>query len=127
MIKRIPSLPRPASILRSVRPARAFTAPTAPVNSVKQSNVVLELDVSKVGSEIRKRGLASSVSSASGMDRVSHIVVGMDEADAQDTIVRLLYSLGSRHEVERYLRIFTSSSKGASGGVLPEAKFAVLK
>lgn len=47
--------------------------------------------------------------------------------DGQDTIVRLLYSLGSRHEVERYLRIFTSSSKTASGGVLPEAKFAVLK
>lgn len=49
---------------------------------------------------------------------------------AQDTIIRLLYSLGSRHEVERYLRIFTSSSTaaaGKSGGVLPEAKFAVLK
>ena len=45
----------------------------------------------------------------------------------QDTIIRLLYSLGSRHEVERYLRIFTSSSKAANGGVLPEAKFAVLK
>ena len=46
---------------------------------------------------------------------------------SQDTIIRLLYSLGSRHEVERYLRIFTSSSKAANGGVLPEAKFAVLK
>jgi hypothetical protein len=48
-------------------------------------------------------------------------------AHEQDTIIRLLYSLGSRHEVERYLRIFTSSSKASSGGVLPEAKFAVLK
>ena len=45
----------------------------------------------------------------------------------QDTIIRLLYSLGSRHEVERYLRIFTQSSKSTSGAVLPEAKFAVLK
>jgi N-acetyl-gamma-glutamyl-phosphate reductase/acetylglutamate kinase len=48
----------------------------------------------------------------------------------QDTIIRLLYSLGSRHEVERYLRIFSSSSSaaaGTQGGVLPEAKFAVLK
>lgn len=39
----------------------------------------------------------------------------------------MLYSLGSRHEVERYLRIFTQSSKAGGGGVLPEAKFAVLK
>ena len=69
--KRIPSLPRPASILRSVRPARAFSTPSAPVQGVQKSNVVLELDVKDVGREIRKRGLASSVSSASGMDRVS--------------------------------------------------------
>lgn len=46
----------------------------------------------------------------------------------RDTIIRLLYSLGSRHEVERYLRIFTQSSKSTGKeGVLPEAKFAVLK
>ena len=64
------------------------------------------------------------------MDRVScfvrYILHGSSH-DAQETIIRLLYSLGSRQEVERYLRIFTSSSKGATGGVLPEAKFAVLK
>ena len=72
MIKRLSSLPRPASILRSTpAAARAFTAPTAPVSSVKTSNVVLELDVKQVGSELRKRGLSSSVSSGSGMDRVS--------------------------------------------------------
>jgi N-acetyl-gamma-glutamyl-phosphate reductase/acetylglutamate kinase len=55
------------------------------------------------------------------------VVAAVARAHAQDTIIRLLYSLGSRHEVERYLRIFTSSSKASSGGVLPEAKFAVLK
>jgi len=47
----------------------------------------------------------------------------------RETIIRLLHSLGTRNEVERYLRIFTNSSVGAAGkqGVLPQAKFAVLK
>lgn len=78
---------------------------------------MFEFDVKAVGQEMRKRGLLSSVQGRDG---------GMD----RETIIRLLYSLGSRHEVERYLRIFTSSSTAASGktgGVLPEAKFAVLK
>jgi len=77
---------------------------------------MFEFDVRKVGQEMRKRGLLSSAQARDG---------GMD----RDTIIRLLYSLGSRHEVERYLRIFTSSTgaSGKSGGVLPEAKFAVLK
>jgi hypothetical protein len=85
MIKRLSSLPRPASILRSAPvAARAFTAPTAPVSGVKPSNVVLELDVKQVGTEMRKRGLASSVSSASGMDRVSGARNGPRRFDGAD-------------------------------------------
>jgi hypothetical protein len=47
----------------------------------------------------------------------------------RETILRLLHSLGTRNEVERYLRIFTSSTGavGTGSGVLPQAKFAVLK
>ncbi|OCF39758.1 N-acetyl-gamma-glutamyl-phosphate reductase [Kwoniella heveanensis CBS 569] len=122
MLRRCSNLPR--SALKVARPTatRAFTKPSAPVSASSQlaskdsSNVLFELDVKKVGNEIRKRGLTSSINGQreGGMDR--------------DTIIRLLYSLGSRHEVERYLRIFTQSSKdAAAGGVLPEAKFAVLK
>jgi N-acetyl-gamma-glutamyl-phosphate reductase/acetylglutamate kinase len=103
---------------------------------------MFEFDVRKVGQEMRKRGLLSSAQARDGgMDRVSPSVEGNDNGrsarvihripttSTQDTIIRLLYSLGSRHEVERYLRIFTSSTaaSGKSGGVLPEAKFAVLK
>ncbi|WVN87932.1 N-acetyl-gamma-glutamyl-phosphate reductase [Cryptococcus depauperatus CBS 7841] len=100
---------------------RAFVKPSISLSASKQlagkdsRNVLFELDVQKVGNEIKKRGLTNALSAQrdGGMDR--------------DTIIRLLYSLGSRHEVERYLRIFTQSSKVSPGGVLPEAKFAVLK
>jgi N-acetyl-gamma-glutamyl-phosphate reductase/acetylglutamate kinase len=106
MLPRLSKLPR--SALARVAARRAYVAPAT-------AKPVLELDVKKVGSEIRKRGLTNAVANTrdGGMDR--------------DTIIRLLYSLGSRHEVERYLRIFTQSSKAGAGGVLPEAKFAVLK
>ncbi|KAL1747193.1 hypothetical protein HDZ31DRAFT_32467 [Schizophyllum fasciatum] len=40
----------------------------------------------------------------------------------RDTITRLLYSLGSKREVERYLRIFSSASEPSQ-----PAKFAVIK
>jgi len=40
----------------------------------------------------------------------------------QDTITRLLYSLGSKREVERHLRIFSSASHPSE-----PAKFAVIK
>jgi N-acetyl-gamma-glutamyl-phosphate reductase/acetylglutamate kinase len=118
MFRRIPTLARAAAPARaSALPARALSSaatsarPAAP--AAGSSNVALELDVKKVGSEIRARGLSTAVQQSGGMDR--------------DTIIRLLYSLGSKHEVERYLRIFTQSSKATGGGVLPEAKFAVLK
>jgi len=107
MLRRFTAVSRPAAAVarQALKPqTRAFS-----------KNVVLELDAGKVGNEIRKRGLTSAVANRDG---------GMD----RDTIIRLLYSLGSRQEVERYLRIFTQSSKAAGkGGVLPEAKFAVLK
>jgi len=40
----------------------------------------------------------------------------------RDTITRLLYSIGTKREVERYLRIFSSSSHPSQ-----PAKFAVIK
>jgi N-acetyl-gamma-glutamyl-phosphate reductase/acetylglutamate kinase len=40
----------------------------------------------------------------------------------QETITRLLYSIGTKREVERYLRIFSSSSNPTQ-----PAKFAVIK
>lgn len=40
----------------------------------------------------------------------------------QETITRLLYSIGTKREVERHLRIFSSSSDSAQ-----PAKFAVIK
>lgn len=42
--------------------------------------------------------------------------------NVQDTITRLLYSIGTKREVERYLRIFSSSSDTNQ-----PAKFAVIK
>ena len=41
---------------------------------------------------------------------------------SQDTITRLLYSIGTKREVERHLRIFSSSSHPSQ-----PAKFAVIK
>ena len=118
MFRRAPTLARAAlrqpapSSLRSLSSSTSTAAPSLAASGSASSNVAFELDVKKVGSEIRSRGLSTAVQSG-GMDR--------------DTIIRLLYSLGSKHEVERYLRIFTQSSKTDAGGVLPEAKFAVLK
>ncbi|KAL7411901.1 Aspartate/glutamate/uridylate kinase, partial [Mrakia frigida] len=78
------------------------------------SNIAFNLQSSSIGIELKKRGI-SGAREVAQMDR--------------ETIIRLLHSLGTRNEVERYLRIFTNSSVGASGkqGVLPQAKFAVLK
>jgi N-acetyl-gamma-glutamyl-phosphate reductase/acetylglutamate kinase len=112
MFRRLPSVARvavPRPVVRSTPVARSLSSTPA-------SNVVLNLDARKTAQEIRSRGITSSALGGreGGMDR--------------DTIIRLLYSLGSRHEVERYLRIFSQSSKSTGKeGVLPEAKFAVLK
>jgi N-acetyl-gamma-glutamyl-phosphate reductase/acetylglutamate kinase len=83
--------------------------------SPSASNIALTLQSSSVVSELKKRGI-SGANDVAQMDR--------------DTIVRLLHSLGTRTEVERYLRIFTNSSSASAGGksgILPQAKFAVLK
>lgn len=66
MLPRLSKLSRPvarASVRSYVKPA---TAPLA-------KSTVLELDVKKVGAEIRKRGLANAVANTrdGGMDRVS--------------------------------------------------------
>jgi N-acetyl-gamma-glutamyl-phosphate reductase/acetylglutamate kinase len=114
MFRRAPALARalPPRACTSARALSTSTTTAAPALAAASSNVAFELDVKKVGAEIRSRGLSTAVQTG-GMDR--------------DTIIRLLYSLGNKHEVERYLRIFTQSSKVDAGGVLPEAKFAVLK
>ncbi len=59
-------------------------------------------------------------------DRVSlpccFLCEGKSLRPVQDTITRLLYSIGTKREVERYLRIFSSSSHPSQ-----PAKFAVIK
>ena len=58
-------------------------------------------------------------------DRVRHrkpSVIRPSHHDQQETITRLLYSLGSKNEVERHLRIFASSAHPSQ-----PAKFAVIK
>jgi N-acetyl-gamma-glutamyl-phosphate reductase/acetylglutamate kinase len=102
----------------SAAPRRALTSlasATVPKRLQPSSaEIALSLSASQVGPALRQRGL-SSVSDVAKMDR--------------ETILRLLHSLGTRNEVERYLRIFTSSTGavGTGSGVLPQAKFAVLK
>jgi N-acetyl-gamma-glutamyl-phosphate reductase/acetylglutamate kinase len=102
---------RTAAVTSAV-PARKEPATTSPFFS---------FDVRQLGNELRARKLTTLNQGA------AQVAGGMD----RDTIIRLLYSLGSRHEVERYLRIFTNTAGVAGdakhGGVLPEAKFAVLK
>jgi N-acetyl-gamma-glutamyl-phosphate reductase/acetylglutamate kinase len=80
MIPRAAALSRPAAsaarrtaAAAATTPARHFSA-NAAASQLNKSNVVLELDAKKVGTEIRKRGLANVVSSSTrdgGMDRVS--------------------------------------------------------
>lgn len=113
---------------RSTSALKSSTASAArrSLTTRPSSTGLLEFDARTLGNEIRKRGLTGIAGGSS--NPLTSAAPGMD----RDTIIRLLYSLGSRHEVERYLRIFTSSSSSAAsspskGGVLPEAKFAVLK
>lgn len=130
MIPGLASASRRATVLSARVARRNLSHLAAPSTQAPKSDILLQLDARKVGAEIRRRGLSTAVSQGrdGGMDRVStSSALGCPAKQRQDTIIRLLYSLGSRHEVERYLRIFTNSSKAAGNGVLPEAKFAVLK
>lgn len=63
MLPRLSKLPR--SALARVAARRAYVAPAT-------AKPVLELDVKKVGSEIRKRGLTNAIANTrdGGMDRV---------------------------------------------------------
>ncbi|OJT14240.1 Protein ARG5,6, mitochondrial [Trametes pubescens] len=70
---------------------------------------------------------ATAASGSRAIPRPSNVVAvrALSSASAQsdrDTITRLLYSIGTKREVERYLRIFSSSSDGSH-----PAKFAVIK
>lgn len=79
---------------------------------------------------VRRRDNISSrsVSSIAQTDRVSRTFFHLSQTtiakriSVQDTITRLLYSLGSKREVERHLRIFSASSHPSQ-----PAKFAVIK
>ncbi|CAE6456217.1 unnamed protein product [Rhizoctonia solani] len=65
------------------------------------------------------------VSNATRLHSVRHAPVRYLQSTSmadRDTITRLLYSIGTKREVERYLRIFSASSNPAA-----PAKFAVLK
>ena len=79
MIRRLRNLPR-SSALRLPSSRRAFSKPSTPLStSTRLSNpdVLFELSASKVGNEIRKRGMASALSVAhrdGGMDRVSRFL-----------------------------------------------------
>jgi hypothetical protein len=105
---------------RTLRTA-AVTSDIATRKESISASPLFSFDVRQLATELRSRKLNTSALGA------AQVAGGMD----RDTIIRLLYSLGSRHEVERYLRIFTNTAGVAGdakhGGVLPEAKFAVLK
>lgn len=109
-----PSSRRALTSLASATVPKRLLPPSSSSSALSSSDVALSLSASSVGAALRKRGL-SGTSEVAKMDR--------------ETIIRLLHSLGTRTEVERYLRIFTSSTGAAGGasGVLPQAKFAVLK
>lgn len=106
---------------RGLRTAASAIPATATKKDTTSSGPLFSFDVRQLATELRSRNLSTSAQGA------TQAAGGMD----RDTIIRLLYSLGSRHEVERYLRIFTNTAGVAGdakhGGVLPEAKFAVLK
>jgi len=65
-----------------------------------------------------------SIQSVAQTDRVGHSppLFVSSLTHFQETITRLLYSIGTKREVERYLRIFSSSSNPSQ-----PAKFAVVK
>ncbi|KAH9942704.1 bifunctional acetylglutamate kinase/N-acetyl-gamma-glutamyl-phosphate reductase [Amylocystis lapponica] len=68
---------------------------------------------------------ASRVAAVHAVRRRTPVVTRGVQSVAQtdrDTITRLLYSIGTKREVERYLRIFSSSSDASQ-----PAKFAVIK
>ncbi|KZT34426.1 acetylglutamate kinase ARG6 [Sistotremastrum suecicum HHB10207 ss-3] len=66
-------------------------------------------------------GTPSAVKAAKAIVSVRTVTTASPQTD-RDTITRLLYSIGTKREVERYLRIFSSSSHPSS-----PAKFAVIK
>jgi N-acetyl-gamma-glutamyl-phosphate reductase / acetylglutamate kinase len=68
--------------------------------------------------------LKRSIQSVAQTDRVCSILPFLSSSPnvLQETITRLLYSIGTKREVERYLRIFSSSSNPSQ-----PAKFAVIK
>ncbi|KAI0635436.1 acetylglutamate kinase ARG6 [Trametes polyzona] len=70
---------------------------------------------------------AAAVSGSRAGARTSNVVAvrtlaSLSAQSDRDTITRLLYSIGTKREVERYLRIFSSSSDASH-----PAKFAVIK
>ncbi|KAL4063429.1 hypothetical protein V8B97DRAFT_1864253 [Scleroderma yunnanense] len=65
---------------------------------------------------------ASALTAVRRQDSISTRSIQSAAQTDRDTITRLLYSLGSKREVERHLRIFSSSSNPTQ-----PAKFAVIK
>jgi len=86
--------------------------------------------VARLGARVTNRSLTASSASAVQVVRrtrqpapVRYLQsLASDRQTDRDTITRLLYSIGTKREVERYLRIFSSSSDASQ-----PAKFAVIK
>lgn len=71
---------------------------------------------------IHARGIQSIAQTDRVRSSYSSSIQSLSVYSLQDTITRLLYSIGTKREVERYLRIFSSSSDTSQ-----PAKFAVIK
>jgi N-acetyl-gamma-glutamyl-phosphate reductase/acetylglutamate kinase len=114
---------------------RAATLPSRV--TVARKAVVVAAQRQPALTAVRRRDNLSvrSIQSVAQTDRVSSlrslhsskhpqklISISIPNTDVQDTITRLLYSLGTKREVERHLRIFSSSSHPSQ-----PAKFAVIK
>ena len=74
MIRNFPRLSRAVLAPHLVARRTLATSPIATSSAVSKSDIILSLDAQKVGSEIRRRGMASALSSndrGGSMDRVS--------------------------------------------------------
>ncbi|THH29320.1 hypothetical protein EUX98_g4861 [Antrodiella citrinella] len=87
--------------------------------------------VARIGVRVTSRSLTAPSASAVQVVRQTRLTaparylksLASDSRQTdRDTITRLLYSIGTKREVERYLRIFSSSSDSSQ-----PAKFAVIK
>ncbi|KAG0142822.1 hypothetical protein CROQUDRAFT_81753 [Cronartium quercuum f. sp. fusiforme G11] len=96
--------------LRTINKIKLTNHNNLSTDIVKQHDLMIKASKTLEGQALGKRWLGSSTASRIDTDR--------------ETIVRLLYSIASKHEVERYLRIFSTASTFAvlkvGGAILSE-------